>query len=293
MSWKALDWKFFLTISVAIAGVVVPVLWQTDFSSKAIELRLTSLSSLEPASKIRNLEMFLDGHKLDAPYASTMELVNSGSKAVMSKDFDTPIEIYLNEGARFAGAEVVATSPPGLPVQLSVTDQTIVIAKHLSNPGDSMTLNVVTSGTRPDFSVRARIAGISQIKTVNQTLPKSKLAKHTGDAIAAICVLMLLGVCALFLLILMTRSALGVPKRVSIIVSSCTYVGATFLSGRVLASIDVTSWPVTIGIGTTLGITSWSLGKYLVRKWDQKTALRCSTPPASMPLRYWQGQKNE
>ncbi|MCE1005635.1 hypothetical protein [Pseudomonas monteilii] len=274
MSWRALDWKFFLTISVAIAGIALPFLWQSDFSSKALELRLTSLSSLEPTSKIRNLELFLDGNKLEAPYASTMELVNTGSKPIVSKDFETAIEIYLADGARFAGAQVISTSPPDLPLQLNVTDQTIVVSKHLSNPGDTMILSIVTSGKRPEFAVKARIAGISQIAMIDQTVPKSRLAERTGTVIAAICGAMLFIVSALFMQVLLTRPALLVPKRVSFVVAASSYVGSTFLVGRALSKMEVTTWAMSLAIGLVFGVVAWVVCRYLMRAWENKSGLR-------------------
>lgn len=280
MTLRGFDWKFFLTISVALAGVILPFLiWKADFSSKALELRVTSLSSLEPASRIRNLEMFLNGNKLEAPYASTIKLVNTGSKPVMSQDFDTPVEIYLNEGARFAGAQLAATSPSGLPVELKVTDQAIVISKHLSNPGDSMTLNVVTSGTRPAFGVKARIAGISKIAMLDQTVPKINFAQRTEDVIRLICGATLFAISLLFLVVRLTMPETLVPRSVSHTVMAISYVSAVLLVGAALKNYDL-STGATIAAALGVGLVAWAASTYLMRVWDKKVSGTGNSDPA-------------
>ena len=262
------DWKFFLTISVAIAGVVMPLVWQSDFSSKSMELRLSSIASLEPASQIRNLQIFLDGEKLEAPYSSTLELVNTGSKTILSKDFDTSIEISLNDGARYASAEITSTNPPNLPIEITTADHVLQISKHLSNPGDSVTVSVVTSGESPQFGVKARIAGVKNITLVDQTMPKPKLDDYLRNAIYALTAIGLYAVTAFFSIVTFLRPAFGVPRGAFFLVCGSSYLGAVTAFSQLHLDL-FTQWYVVIPGALASAILVWMINRPLINAWER------------------------
>ena len=78
---ERLDWKFFLTLIIAIASVAVPVwLWQIDLSSKALTLTVKSIAELQTQgiSDLDGVQVLVDGKPLASPFVSVLELSNSG-----------------------------------------------------------------------------------------------------------------------------------------------------------------------------------------------------------------------
>lgn len=269
MSWRLWDWKFVLTITVTIVGVLLPFIWQSNLPSKALELRLSSLSSLQPQAQIRNVQILLDGEKLESPYAASLELINTGSNPIMSTDFDAPIEVVLADGARYVNAQITSTNPRDLPIQLDQTDRALRIAKHLSNPGDSVILSVVTSGKNPKFDVRSRIAGISQISFVDQSIPKPKVnAIAIGILLTA--ALGLFAVTSFSMLIMFTRPMYRVPMRVTVLTGFSAYLGAIVCYSRLLEKFEpLTRWSVAIPSGVIACALVWLLCRHLIKQWDK------------------------
>lgn len=168
-----LDWKFIVGLLIAIAGVLAPIwLWQLDRRAHSLKLRLVSSVSLSVEKKIAipELKISLDGKEIENPVLSVVELLNNGSKPIASADFESPIELKVDSGVLVIKARVTEVSPEDLHVTLDTTSSAIKISPMLLNPGDKISLSVLTAG--PDgvqFSPQSRIAGISKISYQNQT----------------------------------------------------------------------------------------------------------------------------
>jgi siroheme synthase (precorrin-2 oxidase/ferrochelatase) len=61
-------------------------------------------------------------------------------------------------------ARIDLTEPKDIPVNVTLEPSKVSIAPFLSNPGDKVYLSIITSGVDPVISVKARIAGIREIK---------------------------------------------------------------------------------------------------------------------------------
>jgi hypothetical protein len=126
-------------------------------------LKLRSTTALQPASDIQELQIFLNGKKLESPYLSSFELVNTGSKSILSSDFETPIELIAKAGLKVVSAQITSTNPKSIPVKITFDAQRAAIAPFLSNPKDTVTFSIITSGDRPTFEHQARIAGVKEV----------------------------------------------------------------------------------------------------------------------------------
>lgn len=282
MFWRFLDWKFLLTFSVTILGIVAPLVWQSNLSSKGMELRLNSSTSLEPASQIHDLQLVLDGKKLDSPYSSSLELFNTGSKAVLSKDFDKPIEIVLEDGAQVITARVTGTSPSEMPVELSTTEHVVRIAPHLSNSGDSISLNIITSGKKPAFSVRARIAGIQHVTYADLTLPKSPYIRYLKPVADGVSAWALFCLNVLFMVAIRYRSILGIPIVVSAFVALTSYVsGALMMVGMVEGFELQNRWEILTPMVLIASALSVVFCLFLVRRWRRQVRKLNPAPPSA------------
>lgn len=271
MKWRVFDWKFILTLAVAILGIVVPLVWQSDLSSKSMELRLSSSTSLEPASKILDLQVVLDGKKLETPYSSSLELVNTGSKTVLSSDFDKPIEILIGDGAKLVTARITDTTPHDIPAEITLSGNVIRIAPHLSNPKDSISLSVITSGKKPFYSTRARIAGIQHVSFADLTLPKPIYIRYLKPVLNGVAGWGLLCLTILFSLVHFEKPKFGVPKVVSLFVGLVSYFSAMQLAGNAVGELVLRSqWGIFVAIAVISTATAIATCLFLLRRWTRQ-----------------------
>jgi hypothetical protein len=287
MTWRFLDWKFLVTLAVTILGVVVPVVWQSDPSSKSMELRLNSIISLEPASQIHDLQLMLDGKKLESPYSTTVELVNTGSKSVLSKDFDKPIEITVEDGAQVITARITGTSPSDIPVEISTTDRIVRIAPHLSNSGDSVSLNIITSGKKPVYSVRARIAGISHVTYTDLTLPKSPYIRYLKPVFQGLSAWMMFCLSVMFAVAVVTPQDFGTPRVVSVFVAIGSYTGGTQLMALMVEGLELQNrWEILAPMLAIAAALAVACSGYLTIRWN-RFARNLSTERNALGSRRW------
>lgn len=158
------------TLLVTVVGIVVPIwIWRADLTSKALEFRVVSQASLEPAKSgdIKGLQITLDSAPLDRPYLTVVELLNDGLKPIPSSEFEGPVEVRLSGVTKVVRAQLVSSKPKSLEAELTFTENSVAVAPLLLNPEDKLTISILTSGGIPSFSPRARIAGIAEIKIDN------------------------------------------------------------------------------------------------------------------------------
>lgn len=170
------DWKFFATLLATLAGIVVPILlWQSDHASRSLSVRLVSAVALQPEKNpsVEDLQITLDGVKIESPYLSTLELTNDGSKSISANEFESPLEIRVAENSQVVRARIEHSQPNGIPGTL-VSDKNIIkLQPLLLNPSDTLTLAIITSGGQPIFVPQARIAGVSKVLYEDTTTKKN------------------------------------------------------------------------------------------------------------------------
>ncbi|MEB0044688.1 MULTISPECIES: hypothetical protein [unclassified Pseudomonas] len=176
MTWKAWDWKFIATTVIALALGAS----QIDLSSRSLTVRLLATSPLQPVQNIQNLQISLNGQNVESPYISTIELTNTGSKPILSSEFDGALQIQMANEAKLISAEITSTTPKNIPVRVATSENKTAISPFLSNPKDSITIATITSGPRPAFEVRARIVGINEVEFEDNTVQSSSYWKLLG-----------------------------------------------------------------------------------------------------------------
>ncbi|OAI05614.1 hypothetical protein A1332_12790 [Methylomonas methanica] len=160
------DWKFVLTLLFSVAGVGVPVLlWQADQSSKSLTIQLETMISLQPGGQdvIAGIEISADGVYLEHPHLVVFEIRNDGSKPIPAADFESPVSIQLVSETTVARANVSGKEPKDIEATLLNERQGITLKPTLLNPGDTISVTVITSGAPPIFESKARIVGISNV----------------------------------------------------------------------------------------------------------------------------------
>jgi len=162
---KILDWKFALTTVLAIAAVVVPVyFWKADLSAYSLTVRLAASSSLElPSdSKVHDLQIVVNGTKVEDPYIYSLAIINTGSKPIPTGSFETPLQVRTLNDAKLITAQITGSEPPDIPVKISIDDNQLKVMPFLSNPLDEVKITLVSSGPL-DLTAKARISGVRDI----------------------------------------------------------------------------------------------------------------------------------
>jgi len=236
-----------LTLLVTIISVVVTVwIWRADLNSRSLQFRIVSQVSLQPdnINSIQGLQVAVDGVPLKLPYLSVLELSNDGEKPIPSSDFEAPLEIRIGEGSTVARAQATATSPKDIEATLSWEAQSLKVKPLLLNPKDVVTISILTSGKKPEFTTRARIAGISVVPIDDNTGTQTKV----GTAM-----LFFLAALLLFVTSDITNSgffgheAIFLRKRAAILVSTVTGLTGAIIFIEFLDAIGVTTvWQVVL-----------------------------------------------
>jgi hypothetical protein len=233
------------------------------------------------------LQLTLDGKKLESPYSSSLDLVNTGTKAVLTRDFDKPIEIALEDNAQVITARVTSTTPSDIPVDISTSGNVVRIAPHLSNSGDIISLNIITSGAKPVYSVRARIAGIQNVSYVDLTVPKSPYIRYLMPVAAGLAAWALFCLTLIFSFTWLRELDFGIPRLVSAFVSFTSYASGVQLLGNMVKTFELQNrWEILAPmLITSIAIAIW-LSSYLLLRW-QRQALRSTTQPRTQGPLSW------
>lgn len=164
------DWKFVLTLLLTAASVLIPVwLWQAELSSKSLKLDILSVVEIQPKGlgKLEGLQMSIDGKPMENLYISVLELSNSGTKPILTSDFEGLLKIAINSPSAVVKAQIELTTPTSIDPKINVNESVIFVQPLLLNPGDVIRLSIISANSRPEFSVQGRIAGISRITKIS------------------------------------------------------------------------------------------------------------------------------
>ena len=179
------DWKFFLTLAITIASVVVPVwLWQIDLSSKAISLMVNSTAELQPQGidSLDGILLSVDGKALDSPYVSVLEITNNGSRPILTSDFEGPIRISADSPSRLVKVRTTSSNPPSLEPAVSLADGIVLLQPLLLNPGDTIRITTVAADAKPSFTARARVPGVTEINIIDAQARRKTTRYWLGKA---------------------------------------------------------------------------------------------------------------
>ncbi|MCX5870196.1 MAG: hypothetical protein NTY00_06115 [Deltaproteobacteria bacterium] len=174
------DWKFFLTLFIALAGIAIPVwLWQADLSSKSLSVKLNTRVSLQPKEQesLPGIEISVDGSRLENPHLVVFEVTNDGSKPILATDFESPLDIRLESKTSFVRSQVTGTIPKDIEATILSERQRISLKPTLLNPKDTIAITAITSGASPIFVYNARVVGISHVSLEDSTIEKTSKAR--------------------------------------------------------------------------------------------------------------------
>lgn len=176
MAHLKLDWKFFSATFVSLLAIAISLyLPRAELTAHELTMTLVSSWELQPPTgpRFQDLQVTLDGNKIENPVVSSITITNTGSKPVAGADFESPMTLVIEEPARLVSARMAGSIPKGIPADLQISDGKIKILPFLSNPGDEITIALVTSG-KPVVQPTARIAGIKEVIVEDFISPRIK-----------------------------------------------------------------------------------------------------------------------
>ena len=250
------DWKFFLTLAITIAGVAVPVwLWQVDLSSKALSLTVKSTAELQPKGidTLDGIQLSVDGKALESPYVSVLELSNSGSKPIITSEFEGPIRISTGSPSKLVKIRTTSSIPPSLEPTVALAEGVVLIQPLLLNPGDTIRITAVAANARPVFTARARVAGVAEISISDAQTGRETKRYWFGRVVS---VLLL----TLYIINITEFAFAGLRRRTLLLRSLATGVISAFGAG-ILVAVQSPENPATfsnflpvIGVAAVLSL---------------------------------------
>ena len=133
--------------------------------SMSYEISVTELVSLHSAADNAKgrIKIYFDDEEIERVHLVEAEIRNTGNVPVMENDFDQPLMIELGEGASPLTVDVADTSPSDLRPQAAGYKTGVVLAPLLLNPGDGLTLKILTRNLRQTPECHYRFVGIAQM----------------------------------------------------------------------------------------------------------------------------------
>ena len=178
-SLMQLDWKFFTTLLIGIAGVGVPVwLWLADIDAKSLSLNVVSTAGIASPTigERTNVVVTIDGVATDNPFVSVLELHSDGRRPIAAADFEGPLELTVKPPAVLLSSYIKESTPTDLRPKLTLKAGALFLEPLLLNPGDRFQLTIFTSG-QPIFTARSRISGIQRVSVIDSG--PSRVARRT------------------------------------------------------------------------------------------------------------------
>lgn len=122
-----------------------------------------------------------EGRLVEFPWVVVLEVRNNGTMPITRSDFDRPLTFSFGEDVEVLS--VRTADPYHLGVKLTVTTTSIIVDPLLFNARDSLSFTVVVNGESPKVTLMARIAGVSDIESIESQVSNQRtmvLAAVTG-----------------------------------------------------------------------------------------------------------------
>lgn len=161
------DWKTLAGLILTALAIVVGLwqFWYSDARGHGLRLEVVSATPLSnvdlPSSGVKVL---VDGQEVADANVTTLRLTNDGLRPIMASDFESPLEIGVNQGANIIKVRALTSTPPDLAPVIAFDNARLRIKPMLLNAGDALQLSVMTAGPLKAVFPHARIAGVSFVE---------------------------------------------------------------------------------------------------------------------------------
>lgn len=163
----------FVTLLVAVLGVIAPIAWDYYNAKKDISLTVVSRSIvISPSAEVDGLKVSYKGTELNTLSKTTFLIENTGSRPLLKSEVVSPIKIEVSKKVKVLDAIIDSQVPSNLDVNLIRNNGIVEVHFSLLNPSDKVFFSLLTDSNKLDFSASARIAGVSELAVLD-TPPKT------------------------------------------------------------------------------------------------------------------------
>jgi len=166
MTWSENKWTALAALA-AVLGVIVPVLlffWGRDVKELTVKTvsRAVVVDLTEPA--LASLKLTYKNVAVTRLTAATIEVSNTGSRAIERADFEREVVIRFADSVPVLAARVAEQVPEALHPELNVGSSNVSFKPLLLNPGDRFRLTIHIRGDFVEPVVDARISGVAAVQ---------------------------------------------------------------------------------------------------------------------------------
>jgi hypothetical protein len=166
-------WQF---VSIIVSLIVTGVVYWLQQPYKELSYDIISSTPLfsimeEAQGKV---EVLFDGDPVTDAYLLIIKLHNSGNKAIISSDYESPIQLNFNEEVSILSAEVIDDTEYSITTTLQVVQNRIKLKPILINPKESVTIKVIASNYK-ELNITARITNINKIEYKSTSRERGKI----------------------------------------------------------------------------------------------------------------------
>jgi hypothetical protein len=157
------DWKFAIATTLAALSIVIPIwIWSIENSPKRLNLSLLGSFPVTSArvDSQQDIIIMYQGTRVERPYASIIELKNTGAKTIHPNDFESAIEIKLAKPSRLLKSQIIIREPNSLEPSIKSHNTSLLLSPFLLNPSDKVVLELLSDGEQRNFTINGRFAGV-------------------------------------------------------------------------------------------------------------------------------------
>jgi hypothetical protein len=128
----------------------------------------------------KKLKILYEEKEVKQIYLNTVTLLCSGNEPIRTEDYERRIALDFGSTVEILSAEIVKPSKRCLEPSFKVENGSVNLMPLLMNHGDRIDMKILT-GSRPEkMAIRARIAGIDEIKEIRRHQKISSVIYLTG-----------------------------------------------------------------------------------------------------------------
>lgn len=154
-----------LALLFAAIGIVAPILWDQYKNKASLEFRLAGSSVIvSPVAGVEKLQVAYDGRPISSVSKIDVVLSNNGRTPIRRSDIVRAPFVQLTDG-EILDARVQSMRPTGVESRLLVDDTKHIVSIEfpLLNPGDAVSLSVLSSNINPKPTFGGRVAGVAVV----------------------------------------------------------------------------------------------------------------------------------
>lgn len=176
-------WQLLTCVLIPVAAIIITViLWLRSRQRKDLSF-LTSCTTVLPNVEDtvrKKLKILYEKKEVKQIYLNTVTLLCSGNEPIRTKDYEKPITLDFGNTLELLSAEIVKPSKRCLDTSFEIGKGSVSLTPILMNHGDRIDMKILTESRPEKMAIRARIAGIDEIKEIRRHQKISFLIFNAG-----------------------------------------------------------------------------------------------------------------